>query len=298
MLRAFLLALLALMGTVALAPATARACASCACGDPLLTTLGLELPFAGRLRISAQASTRSESAGAPLLDEMRGQEQRLSLALAWSPLDRLTLGLALPLVHRSAVEVSGRRHLGFGLGDVELRGRWVAADLRGSGMRHIVSVHAGADLPVMPLVSDGSRALPIEAQPGSGAFSGLLGASYALHLRPWSFYASLSGRLSTPGFLDELAGPAALGTLSAQLQVHAAWALGLSLDGRLDGPAKQAGIVDPHSGGLLAVIAPTVLFSPFEDWLLTAALRVPINDGLTGLHHEDLSFALGVTCDL
>ncbi len=287
----------ALTVALASAPLPAQACASCACGDPTLTALGSELPFAGRLRLALLASTRSEQAGQPRHDEVQAVEQRLTLGVSWSPLDALTVGLSLPLVRKEAEMVSGRTHQGYGLADVGLRGRW-SWRVGSAGSRQVFSLHGGVDLPTTPELEAEGASLPIEAQPSSGAVSGLAGASYALSAWPWSLYASATGRASTAGHLHFTQGPALLTTVAGQYQLSTAWALGLSLDARLDGPADEHGARDPHSGGFLGMLAPELRWSPITDWMISLQVQVPVVVALRGDHGEGVGATLGITCDL
>jgi hypothetical protein len=54
------------IGALVVAALSARdawACAMCGCGDPTLTTMGAEQPFAGRLRLSSELRYRSDAIG-------------------------------------------------------------------------------------------------------------------------------------------------------------------------------------------------------------------------------------------
>lgn len=290
------LALAALLAGT-LTPQPAQACASCACGDPTLTAMDRELPFAGRLRLSSVLSLRSERAGVPRVSEIEATEQRLTLATSWSPLDALTVALALPVVRRTATEVSGRRHQGYGLADVELRGRWTWSLGRGES-RHLLMAHAGLDVPLLPELSVDGVALPLEAQPSTGAFAGMVGAAYGLFEYPWSLYLSASARLSTEGHHATRAGPALLATASLQRQLGTSVAVRLSVDARADAAATEEGLDDPHSGGLLLMVTPELSWSPATDWILSAGLRVPAVVALRGEHAEGWGGTAGVTWDL
>lgn len=279
------------------APREARACASCACGDPTLTALDQSIPFAGRLRLALLAGLRSEGSGVPRVSRIEATEQRLSLAVTWSPLDALTLGLVVPVVRRTAEVPSGRLHSGYGVADVEARARWTWS-AGPVALRHAWSLTAGADVPTSPELAADGAPLPIEAQPSSGALSGVIGASYALYAYPWSAYVGVAGRASTVGHLDFQAGPALLSTISVQRQLSTAWALGVGVDARLDAAAHEHGADDPHSGGFLALASPEVRWSPTTDLTLSLGVRVPVVRALRGDHDEGVAGLLGAAWDL
>src|SRR5258708_3389526 len=85
--------LLALTG----ATRPARACASCGCGDQTLTVTGIERPYKNRV-----CATLEERYGSLTLGDAEVGQQvtflRSTLALSWSPMNRLTLGPLLPWV--------------------------------------------------------------------------------------------------------------------------------------------------------------------------------------------------------
>ena len=62
----------------------ALACATCLCGDPTLTTMGSEKPFAGRLRASVEYLTRSEITGDPQTSEHKIEEQRYTFSISYA----------------------------------------------------------------------------------------------------------------------------------------------------------------------------------------------------------------------
>ena len=71
-----------------------------AVGDPTLTVVGFEQPKANRVRTSAAVRHRSDSIGETEVDRLTLSEQRMELAGAYSPTDRFSLSLMMPLVHR------------------------------------------------------------------------------------------------------------------------------------------------------------------------------------------------------
>ena len=82
----------------------ASACGTCSVGDPTLTVVGFEQPKANRVRTSATLRHRNDSIGETAVDKLTLSEQRLELAGAYSPTDRVSLSLMMPLVHRLITE--------------------------------------------------------------------------------------------------------------------------------------------------------------------------------------------------
>ena len=87
--RGVLSALLALLALAA--SRLASACAACGCGDPTLSAVGAEKPYAGRLRLSLNTRYRSDTVGTEGVNKLSLQETRADLQAAWSPTARWTL---------------------------------------------------------------------------------------------------------------------------------------------------------------------------------------------------------------
>ncbi|MEC9073496.1 MAG: transporter, partial [Myxococcota bacterium] len=102
---------------------TARACVTCALGDPTLTTMGLEKPLAGRMRLSLNGHMRSLAEGTEGVDQVLSDEQRLEMGFLWAPVRWLALSVGLPLVRKHRSLVSGAEETAWGLGDLGLHGR-------------------------------------------------------------------------------------------------------------------------------------------------------------------------------
>src|SRR5262249_28399770 len=147
----------------ALAPRLALACASCGCGDPTLTVMGSETPFAGRIRASLEARTADAVVGAGADREVT-RDSRVDLGFSSAPLDRLVLAAGLPLVMRSTQAADLPGESAIGPGDLELSARFVLLRDRPLAPRHLLSVVAGAGLPT------GLQTGGMDVTPGSGAF--------------------------------------------------------------------------------------------------------------------------------
>lgn len=279
---------------------TARACATCGCGDPTLTAMGTEKPYAQRLRASLDARHRSDDIGEPDVDQIRLRETRLDGQIAWAPTDRVFLMGTVPLLQRSVRYVNGGETSTFAVGDVELRSKMFVHTDRAFSPRHLYAVTAGLKLPTAPRQrsdADG-RYLPIEAQPGTGSWDPLLGLSYAFFPRPLSFYASVQGSAPLRGTSDFRASPSVRTTTTLQYQVRPWLAPRLGLDTRLDAKAYEDGRPERDSSGFIAFVSPEVLLAPADDLLVVLSLRVPVVQALAGYHHEGPVVGLGVAYDL
>ncbi|MCA9644301.1 MAG: transporter [Myxococcales bacterium] len=276
---------------------TARACAACGCGDPTLTVMGSEKPFAGRFRTALSGSWRRDTMGYAGEDEVVLTERRLDLRLAWAPAPAVFIELGLPLLDRQTRDVTLAEARTTGLGDAELRAKLFVYqdDVRPS---HLIAVTPGVQFPTGKLQRDANGdLLPMEAQPTAGVFSALLGASYAYFAAPWSFYSSLNA--SHP--LGEVEGfrlsSSLRGTLALQLQALDWLALRAGPDFRVDSKARDSGESDPHSGGFIAFATADVVVSPFEDWLLGGGVNLPVWNALQGRHEESPIWRASVTTD-
>ena len=74
----------------------ASACGTCSVGDPTLTVVGFEQPKAHRIRTSAALRYRNDSIGESDVDRLTLAEQRMELAGAYSPTDRLAIRSSSP----------------------------------------------------------------------------------------------------------------------------------------------------------------------------------------------------------
>lgn len=294
--RAALLA--ATLATTCSLGQSARACATCGCGDPTLTSMGTGKPFAGRLRGALQLSYRTDAIGQGRVNRVELREGRLDASLAYAPVDYWFAVVAVPVVRKQVTFVNLEQHTRLSLGDIELRNKFFVYQDRDFSPRHLVAVEAGLKLPTAPLERDAQGdLLPLEVQTGTGSFDPILGASYALFLSPWSGYLSATGSYPTQGIEGSRASPSLRSTLAAQYQPVNLLALRLAVDTRLDGKARQHDAPEPDSGGFVAYLAPAVLLSPLTDLILTASVQVPVLNALHGYHDEGPIYSLSATLD-
>ncbi|MFO0579555.1 MAG: hypothetical protein U1A78_36620 [Polyangia bacterium] len=261
----------------ALSPRVSRACASCGCGDPTLTAMGIEKPFKNRVRLSLEQRFGGHS------DPDRKERtliSRSTLSASWSPTAWLTLAAALPL---AAGELRTLRASGptarrvVGLGDLELYTRALVFRDRAFSPRHIVGILAGLKAPTGPRVADSSGyPAPDDFQPGSGSWDPLFGASYGYFGRELGVFASLSYRHTTTGRLDYRRGSVLGASALVQRSLHRAVSFGLGLELSHTRPDELRGISLPDTGGTVLAVAPQALIALRTDWLLRAALQIPV----------------------
>jgi hypothetical protein len=280
-------------------PRVSHACATCSCGDPTLTTMGNEKPLAGRLRASIDLRYRTDAVGEPRIDEVELREERIDLALTWAPLERLFLGVMLPVSYRDITYVNLARQRVVGLADAELRAKYYFYQDRSFAPRHLLAVQVGAELPTAGTQRDrNGAALPSEAQLGTGGLDPILGASYGYFREPWSAYVSATVVLPTDSRAGIEPGRSLLGTAAGQYQIDVDWAARLGVDTRVDQRSHNQGSGDePDSGGFIAFLSPELVFSPTTDLIVSASVRVPVVNRLSGFHDEGLIAQTAITYD-
>ncbi len=276
----------------------AYACATCGCGDPTLTALGVEKPYQNRVRASIEGRYRTDRIGAPNVDEINLHEQRIDVQGAWAPHERVFLLLTVPIMRREVSYVNLARKLTLGLGDVELRAKVFLYQDTSEMPRHLISAIGGVKFPTAPLQRDDTgKLLPIELQPGTGSVDPILGLSYAYFPRPWSAYASVQAFFPTKGTEGFRASAALRSTVAVQYQVTTWFAPRLAIDTRLDGKALEDGASSRDSSGFIGFLSPEVLVSPMTDLMLYASVRIPILQALNGYHREGAIYTVGAAVD-
>ncbi len=273
-----------LLASVLLVPGPrAWACATCACGDPTLTSMGTEQPFSGRLRLSSMLRAWGHTVGRDNEDALRLREARMDVAAAYAPLPWLFLAATLPLQLREVRDVSLARERGWGVGDLEVSAKAFVYQDKDFSPDHLFSVLAGVKLPTAPELRAGDGTLlDLDTQLGSGSVDPLAGVAYQHFRGDWSFLASATGFLPTRGIQGFRAGASVRTTLAAQYQPAPRWAVRLGFDGRLEAAADIDGEKERDGGGFLGYASPDVLFSPATDLVLAAGVRVPFLNGLRG----------------
>lgn len=287
---------LALLLALAATPRPARACAACACGDPTLTAMGTGKSYAGRLRLAAEWRRRAETLPTAFGDA-RVTEDRYTLAVAYAPLDALQLAVTAPFVDRTLTAPTLARDRAAHLGDVELLARYFLAGARGFET-HQLGLTAALRLPTAPELHGDAGPLPLDAQPGNGAFMPAIGAWYGLFAHPWSAHVSAALVAPFEGHGALRTGLTGLATAHVQRQWPLDLALRLGLDGRLAARDALAGAPVETSGGATLFATAGLGYSPLTDVLLDATLRWPVYDDRRGGERAEPSLSLGVIWDL
>lgn len=279
--------------------AEAAACGTCSVGDPTLTIVGLEQPKANRVRTSATVRHRNDRIGEAQVDRLELSEQRMELAGAYSPTDRVTISVMMPLVHRLITEVNLAEADIWAPGDLELRARGVIWRDRKFAPKHLLSLIAGLEFPTSSIERDANGVpLPLEFQAGTGSWDPIAGAAYTMFSDPWSVYVSSVGIFPTKGTADTQAGMTFRQTVLGQLQPWTFLAFQLGAEFRLDGPGYIAGVRDPDTGGHITYGTLGIVGMPHEKILLHATGAIPIVQRLDGTHEEGFAFTAGLVYDI
>lgn len=294
MARAFLAGALLLLA----APSAARACATCGCGDPTLTVMGAEQPYAGRVRLFSQLRYRWDSVGE---GDSRAalHEGQLDLGVSWAPDDRVILSATMPLVLRAVSWPNLGHAVTAGPGDLELRSRIVLLRDRAFAPSHLLGAHVGVKLPtaIDQVRTDGTR-LPVDAQSGSGTVDPLLGLFYAHFADPWSVFASAVVAIPVAGRYDEAPGPSLRASVAVQYRLDRHVTFRAATDVRWDAPARVGERTDPATDQAVLFVSPDVLWSPMDDLVLVLGVRIPTVQVSQQGREEGLYFQLGAVVDL
>ena len=271
---------LALLG----ATRPARACASCGCGDQTLTVTGIERPYKNRVRATLEERYGSLSLG----DADVGQKitfLRSTLALSWSPMNRLTIGALVPWVTSWVKPVGQAQQQVNGLGDLELSVRGVVYRERNFAPHHILSLSGGLKFPTGPRVYDDSmHPYADDDQPGTGSWDPFAGLTYTYFSGELiSAWASGSFRLTTTGPRGYRRGAVFGGTAAIQVQPWSWGALVLGADVVWqDSDTLENGVASPNTGGTVGYLAPSFVATPWMDLLIKVTVDVPVLYGLNG----------------
>ena len=280
------------VASVALAPAVARACSVCGCGDPLVLA-GDSMPVANALRFALEyeyLSATARSDDAPDRIETLNQ-MTLRPVLVYSPFSRVNLVLQVPLVRKdwalSATPTEPTETaVPMGLGDVELGVRvflWDATSIQAQ-RRQNLALTAGTSFPTGRddvTTADGER-IDQHAQLGTGAWGPYVGALYAFHQDPWNFFLSVTGRFRTTNSFQYKFGDAVLWTAQLRFRVVEAFAVQAGIDGRYAGRDRSAGVLQENTGGLVISATPGLAWNVTGPIWLLAQVQIPFATHLFG----------------
>lgn len=295
--NAGLLCTLIVSGAVGLIPSRASACASCGCGDPTLTAMGMEKPFKHRIRLSLEQRAGVHSSYA---QQERTLIARTALTGSYSPTSFLTFAALLPFfaAHTQTDQKAGKTV--YGLGDFELMARALIFRDRSFSPRHLIGLLAGIKTPTGPRRTD-SSGYPATAdlQPGSGSWDGLFGAQYHYFGDSVSFFLSASYRLSSTGYVNYKRGSVLGATAFVQTPIVRRIAVGSGLDTSWTMQSVlSSGALAPNTGGMLVSLTYGVLFAIRTDWLLRVQLQTPIIQRWIGSQAESPTGIVSLTADL
>jgi hypothetical protein len=277
----------------------AAACGTCSVGDPTLTIVGFEQPKAQRVRTSATARYRNDRIGNENVDQLLLSEQRLELAGAYSPTDRWTLSLMMPLVHRYVTAVNLAEADIWAPGDLELRARAVVYRDRKFAPRHLVGLIGGLEFPTSSIERDAEGVpLPLEFQAGTGSWDPILGASYTMFSDPWSLYVASVAIFPTAGTADTNVGISFRQTALGQFQPWSFLAFQVGAEFRIDQPGYVAGVRDPNTGGHITYGTFGIIALPHEKVLLHITAAIPLIQRLDGAHEEGIAITGGLIYEI
>lgn len=274
---------------------TLMACATCLCGDPTLTTMGTEKPFAGRKRLSVDYLSRGETVGEPGVSEHVIDEERVTISLGYAPSSDWMFVASLPMVTREVERYDLSHEQGSGIGDLDLTARWFAPV---GNRRHRAGLLFGARLPTSSEQEQDGTPIDFDAQPGAGATIANLGGWYGHYRSPWFFYSSLVVQQSVnEGYQGYEPGLAMLLTNHIQYALQYSFAVSFSLDARWKEQDRYFDVADEDSGGVLVMASPGISWGPVTDVLLNLSYQIPAIEDGNGRQEEEPTLRLGVTYD-
>jgi hypothetical protein len=300
--------------SAALDPDSARACSVCLAGDPQFSSLGATAGEEGSFSLYLETRGYSKkSDGLPHVEdgveheideESRGN--RLDLYASWTPLDRLTLTLDVPVVwnhiehfhheERTRSTLSGLGDVSLGASVVFWRDRPVLPSRWLEGRLWLKAPTGRDDTKV-----DGER--DPHLQPGTGSWDFGLGFAGVQRMEWGSLYGSVFRRWNEPGSLDYEYGDVWLASLGLEAPLGHALGrpgldiltAGLGLDFRYAGYDEEDGERYEDSGGAILYAAPSLRIRlPWGFREQAASLRFAVQLPLaqTWLHNEQYEKAV------
>ena len=274
------------------------ACATCLCGDPTITTMGTEKPFAGRMRAGIEYLTRGETVGDKNVSEVTTDEKRMTYSFSYALNDSWMLAASLPMVTKKIKRYDNSKETGSGIGDADLTARWFVGKDESFPSRYLWGLQFSLRVPTSKEEKSHGEAIDFDAQPGAGATIPSLGIWYGRYAMPWFFYVSAAVQHAvTEGYQDYQAGDVALLTGLAQYALSYGVAVQFSLDSRFKQYDKYDGTRDKDSGGTLVMASPGIAWTPYEDLILNMTYQYPAIEEQNGRQEEDPTFRIGVTYD-
>lgn len=274
----------------------AYACSTCMVGDPTQTLMGAEKPYKDRLRFSLDIMGRDESVGQAGVNQNNIDEVRTSFNLAWAPSQRMMLSVGVPIVDRQLDMATLAQEEVTSLGDVTINIKTFMQE-KENFVRNMYGLLAGVRLPTATEQKVNGAPLDFDVQPGTGATTFNVGAWYAHYRFPWLFYISSAYHIANEGDQQFQAGDALVLNASVQYAANHKLSFPIGLEARWSDKDNFAGVVEENSGGVLAYIAPGVIYTLKEDLLINFAVKVPVVEELNGFHEEGSIITFGITYD-
>ncbi len=277
---------------------TVWACATCLCGDPTITTMGTEKPFAGRMRAGIEYLSRGETVAEPGVSELVTDEERLTYSFSYAISAEWIVAASVPMVTKQVKRYDLSRQQGSGIGDLDLSARWFVGKDESFPVRHLWGVQFGVRLPSSTEQKHNGVAIDIDAQPGVGATIPNLGIWYGRYEMPWFFYTSAAYQHAlTEGYQGYQAGDVFMITALTQYALLQNLAVQFSLDGRFKQQDHYNDVKDHDSGGVLVMATPGIAWTPIEDLVVNASYQTPVIENVRGRQVEDVTLRVGVTYD-
>ena len=280
------------LACMAFLPSKLLACTSCLCGDPTLTTLGTEKPYAGRMQFGWEAIYREEETGqGPTLKEV--DELRHTLSPSYWPNKKIGLAIALPVNSTLNLQLpNGADQQGSGVGDLELSARYYQWQNR----RYNAGFIVGMRLPTgsEQKAADG-RVIDIDAQPAQGIYQARLGFWYSRYQYPWSYHASVISYAGlNEGFQGFDAGHQLTFNSIGQYAATQKISLMFGLEGRTGRADYFLDERDENSGGTIAYGVLGVVGKWGVSGLWHVKVQRDIYNRLNGAHQEPFVIYTGL----
>lgn len=279
----------AIGASVTLVP-RAEACSVCQCGEPL-AGIGQTKLNAGQVQLAMEyeiLTARARSDFDPTFVEKLTQ-MTLRPIFALSPWDNFIAIVQIPLVYKDWAEgtpgFSPSRARPKGLGDVDLSARLFILNRThlARRSRESLALSAGTFLPTgqNAAQANGYR-LDEHAQLGTGALAPYAGILYSLTKDPWSFFASINGKLPLRNDYAYRYGASLFWSARVERQFGNRVFLGLGLDGRYAWRDEHERRLLTDTGGLLLAAVPLVRVRLWDELWLNARAQLPFATHLFG----------------
>lgn len=277
---------------------TVFACATCLCGDPTITTMGTEKPFAGRMRAGVEYLSRGETAAQPGVSEFVVDEQRVTYSFSYALNSEWIFAASLPMVTKKVERFDTSAAQGSGVGDLDLAARWFIGKDESFPVKYLWGVQFGLRIPASSEQKKSGDPIDIDAQPGVGATIPSVGIWYGRYAIPWFFYTSaVIQHAVTEGYQEYQAGDVALLTGLVQYALNFGVAVQLSVEGRFKQHDQYDGEQDENSGGVLIMATPGIAWTPLEDLVVNISYQLPLIENPNGRQAEDPTLKFGVAYD-